>query len=108
MVIRATIEHMKTRPHQERRDFAALVSFVVVGVLFVGWLVLFVRNVSNDIARSGTSSASTTQTGNAQAALDQISQQMSDVQRSYSQLTNQVAQPAAPQIINVDTVPDVQ
>ena len=105
MVIRATIEHMKTRPHQERRDFAAMVSVLVVGVLFVGWIILFVSNVQSDIAQMSDAN-SLSQTSNAKNAVS-ITQQINTLRDSYTHAM-QVPQPAAPQIIDIDTVPAVQ
>ena len=103
MVIRATIEHMKTRPHQERRDFATMVSVLVVGVLFVGWIMLFISNVRSDVARQSYGNA-LSQTSDAKNAL---TQQINTIRDSYNHAM-QVPQPSAPQIIDIDTVPAVQ
>ena len=105
MVIHATIEHLKTRPHQERRDFATMVSVLVVGVLFIGWVILFVSNVRSDIAQQSHTNP-LSQTSGAKNAVS-ISQQINAIRDSYTQAT-QVSPPAAPQVINIDTVPDVQ
>lgn len=104
MVIQATIEHMKSRPHEERRDFAALVSALVVGVLFVGWVILFVHNVNAEFA-------SRAQEGFANAK-DQTSSVLNSMDLSNTlggtTTRTKVAQPPAPEIINIDAVPTVQ
>jgi len=45
-MIRRTIEHMKTRPHHERRSFALIIAFIVVVILFLAWALFFFSDVS--------------------------------------------------------------
>jgi len=37
MVVQKTIDHLKTRPHHERRAVAVLTAFGVVVILFLLW-----------------------------------------------------------------------
>ena len=48
MVIQNTIDNLRDRPHHERRAVALGISLGVVAVLFLGWIVFFVRNVQRD------------------------------------------------------------
>jgi hypothetical protein len=45
---------MRDRPHQERKDFAAACAFVVVVILFFGWIVLFARNIESTVSAQNT------------------------------------------------------
>jgi len=47
MVIQRTIEHLKTRPKDERKLFATSVAFGVVIILFSLWVFMFVRGIGS-------------------------------------------------------------
>lgn len=105
MVIRATFEHMMSRPHHERKDFAAACSMVVVGLLFFGWVALFAHNVQSDVAAQASAPVSTSETSNGDNtadALSSLTKQIQTVRTSYSQT---VTPSSAPQIINIDSLP---
>ena len=97
---------MKTRPHQERRDFAAACSFVIVGILFFGWIVLFARNVQSDVASRSDAAVSDATGTSASDALSQLTQQIQNTRAQYS-ASAETATPStnAPQVINIDAIP---
>jgi hypothetical protein len=110
MVILATIEHMKTRTHQERKDFAAMCSFVIVALLFFGWLALFVRNVQSDVASQQQSAqlSSSDTSNNGANALTSLEQNIQNSKNSFTNVRTQASQGTEPQIINIDTMPQGQ
>jgi hypothetical protein len=42
-----TIENLRERPRDERKSIALAVSIVVMGILFLGWVVLFFRSTGD-------------------------------------------------------------
>ncbi|MDB5188017.1 MAG: hypothetical protein JWO50_537 [Candidatus Kaiserbacteria bacterium] len=110
MIIQATIEHMKTRPHQERKDFAAACSFVIVAILFLGWLALFVHNVQSDVASQQQTNqiSSTDNSANGANALTSLKENIQSSTDSFANLQAQASPGNDPQIINIDTMPQGQ
>ena len=45
MVLRKTVDNLKTRPRHERRAVARGIAVTVVVILFAGWVILFFRNI---------------------------------------------------------------
>ena len=48
MVVRRTIAHLKTRPHHERHALAVTLALVIMGLIFVAWVVIFFRSVTRE------------------------------------------------------------
>ena len=45
MVLQKTVAHLKTRPRHERRAVARGIALSVVAILFIGWVILFFRDI---------------------------------------------------------------
>ncbi|MDO8552025.1 MAG: hypothetical protein Q7S01_00685 [bacterium] len=45
MVLQKTVDNLKARPKHERRAAARGIAMAVVVILFVGWVIIFFKNV---------------------------------------------------------------
>jgi len=45
MVLQKTVDHLKTRPRHERRAVARAIAMLVVATLFIGWAILFFKDI---------------------------------------------------------------
>ncbi len=61
MVVRRTIEHMKTRPRDERVAFAGSVAVGVMVILFLGWAVYFFATLPVSTAPAASDTATSTE-----------------------------------------------
>lgn len=59
MVVRRTIEHMKTRPREDRVAFAGAIAIGVMFVLFIGWAIFFFGTIDQAIPQSPATATST-------------------------------------------------
>lgn len=74
MVVRRTIEHLKTRPKEERTAFAASVSIVVVVILFVGWIIYFFHSIATTPAPDLQGAAASLDSNGLQQAQQEMQQ----------------------------------
>lgn len=62
MVVRRTIEHMKTRPREDRVAFAGTIAMGVMFLLFIGWAIFFFGTIDDAIPESPSTATSTPET----------------------------------------------
>ncbi|OGG60059.1 hypothetical protein A3C86_03210 [Candidatus Kaiserbacteria bacterium RIFCSPHIGHO2_02_FULL_49_16] len=46
MVLKKAVDNLRGRPHHERRAVARGSALVVVGILFLGWVIWFFNNIT--------------------------------------------------------------
>ena len=47
MVLENTVNNLRERPRDQRKAIAGIVAIAVIGILFLGWAVLFFKKIQN-------------------------------------------------------------
>lgn len=85
MVLQKSVDHLKSRPRDERRAVALGVALLIVAILFVGWAIMFFKRIQSSSIR--TESIGTSVNG---------SFNFSAIKESQQQLLNGYRNPSNP------------
>ncbi|MDO8522167.1 MAG: hypothetical protein Q7S08_02680 [bacterium] len=91
MVLQKTVDNLKSRPRHERRAVARGIAIAVVAILFIGWIILFFRNIQANgiqIEPIGTTGLNTAPLTEAQ---NQIVNSFSDIKDNLQAIQNSTA-----------------
>jgi len=88
MVLQKTVDKLKSRPRHERRAVARGVAMLVVAVLFIGWVILFFKNIQANGIHIETPGQGTFNTAPITEAQNQIANSFNGIKNNLQSIQN--------------------